>query len=583
MKHINFLQGSDEWLANRRQRFNASEAPVMMAASSKMRRDELLAAKAGYGDREYSAFVQRLFDRGHEAEALARALMEEDLGEELYPVSGESDCGHYAASYDGLTMLENIGFEHKLWNEQLAEAVRNQDLPPEYYWQLEHQLLVNPDTEVIYFVVSDGTRDKREIMQYRRVDGRSEQLVRGWNLFAEDLAQYQHEVTPERPEAEHIESFPALRVSLVGEVQSSNLPAFRSAALDFINGINTDLQTDQDFVNAEEAVKFCDKTEKEIEVVKKAALAQTASIEELFRNLDDIKEALRKKRLALNKLVVDRKEQIRAELVTKGRNAYQAALSEAEKEFYPVRIVAPAPDFGAAIKNKRTLESLRGSVNDELAKAKIALNEKRDHIRESIRLINDAGADYKFLFSDIQQLVDKPHDHLQLVVEKRVSDHKAAEQKRIDDLAAEKAEKLAEEQRRYDMLKQQREMIRKDREEAERVAAQEREQSLSEDSPQRGVSGMGRENQDGPAEVPRNLDELMAPEAALREPISSRPAAGFSPGSVSIGPGSIRKRPTDDEIIKVLALHYRVHESKVIEWLVNMDLGTASNRMAANL
>lgn len=38
-------------------------------------------------------------------------------------------------------------------------------------------------------------------------------------------------------------------------------------------------------------------------------------------------------------------------------------------------------------------------------------------------------------------------------------------------------------------------------------------------------------------------------------------------------------RPTDDEIIDVLALHYRVHESKVIEWLLDMDLASASERM----
>lgn len=39
-------------------------------------------------------------------------------------------------------------------------------------------------------------------------------------------------------------------------------------------------------------------------------------------------------------------------------------------------------------------------------------------------------------------------------------------------------------------------------------------------------------------------------------------------------------RPDDDEIIKVLALHFRVHESQVITWLLDMDLQAASERMA---
>jgi hypothetical protein len=40
------------------------------------------------------------------------------------------------------------------------------------------------------------------------------------------------------------------------------------------------------------------------------------------------------------------------------------------------------------------------------------------------------------------------------------------------------------------------------------------------------------------------------------------------------------KRPTDDEIISALALCFRVHESKVIEWLLDMDLAEATDWMA---
>lgn len=39
-------------------------------------------------------------------------------------------------------------------------------------------------------------------------------------------------------------------------------------------------------------------------------------------------------------------------------------------------------------------------------------------------------------------------------------------------------------------------------------------------------------------------------------------------------------RPTDEHIIEVIALHFRVHESKVIEWLLDMDFESAGARMA---
>ena len=37
-------------------------------------------------------------------------------------------------------------------------------------------------------------------------------------------------------------------------------------------------------------------------------------------------------------------------------------------------------------------------------------------------------------------------------------------------------------------------------------------------------------------------------------------------------------RPSDDEILGVLAMHYRVHESKVIEWIITMDMESAARR-----
>ena len=40
----------------------------------------------------------------------------------------------------------------------------------------------------------------------------------------------------------------------------------------------------------------------------------------------------------------------------------------------------------------------------------------------------------------------------------------------------------------------------------------------------------------------------------------------------NIGTVTSKSRPTDGEIIGVLALHYRVHESEVVEWLLDMDL-----------
>jgi hypothetical protein len=44
-----------------------------------------------------------------------------------------------------------------------------------------------------------------------------------------------------------------------------------------------------------------------------------------------------------------------------------------------------------------------------------------------------------------------------------------------------------------------------------------------------------------------------------------------------------KSRPGDDEIIDALSLHFRVHESVVVSWLLEIDLGAASQRIADSM
>ena len=136
------IQGSESWHAHRANSRNASEAPAVIGVSKYVSRSDLLKQKATGFVQEVDANKERLFRRGHETEAMARVILEEDIQEDLYPVVALSDDGYLSASFDGVNMSETIGFEHKLYSADLAEAVRNKDLPPAYCWQLEQQVLV---------------------------------------------------------------------------------------------------------------------------------------------------------------------------------------------------------------------------------------------------------------------------------------------------------------------------------------------------------------------------------------------------------------------------------------------------------
>ncbi|MCK7458468.1 YqaJ viral recombinase family protein [Idiomarina aminovorans] len=445
MKILNLVQGSPEWDAARATRMTASEAPAMMSATKKMSRNELLKAKSLGTEKEVSEYVQKfLFDKGHEMEAAARPIVEEIIGEELYPTTGETEDGVYLASFDGMTMMGDVLFEHKMWNESLAEAVRNEKLPAEYYWQLEHQLMVADEAEKVIFVVSDGTKENFEYMWYTPIRGRRNKLIKGWEQFKADLAEFEPAPAKEEVVAEKPNQLPTLMISVDGEVKSSNLATYKETALAFVKSISTDLQTDQDFANAEELVKFCKKAEDELETAKKHALAQTHSIDELFNTIDELKEQLRGKRLKLDKLVKSRKDEIRAELRANACEKLQIYVDGLNEKLEENLIPDVTPDFGSAMKGKKTVDSLQNAVDDELAKAKIAAKDWFHTLRENKFIYSElASDDVKFLFPDFHQLLLKDSESFRAMVKSRLAEHKEAEE-------AKQKEKQKSEQREHE-------------------------------------------------------------------------------------------------------------------------------------
>ncbi|MDI2589829.1 YqaJ viral recombinase family protein [Pseudomonas sp. 681] len=432
MKIHNVVQGSEAWHALRANYFTASEAPAMMGASKQMKRTELLSAKKTGLDRDISWWVQKyLFDKGHEAEALARPILEARIGEDLFPVVGTD--GDLLASLDGCTMLGEMLFEHKMWNEQLAADVLAGNLDPHYYWQLEQQLLVSGAEKVI-FVCSDGTEDNFVSMEYTPVPSRAATLVAGWKQFQADLLDFTPvEVIPEAV-GKTPDSLPALRIEVTGMVTASNLEQFKAHSLAVFNSINTELETDQHFADAEKTVKWCGDVEERLEAAKQHALSQTESIDALFKTIDDIAAEARRKRLELNKLVTARKISIREDIVMNAAKALQAHIDQINTSLSgKARMPAIPADFAGAIKGKKSISSLRDGADSELARAKIAASQVGDSIRANLTSLVELAGDHLFLFNDTQHLVLKANDDLVALIKVRVSEHQAAEAKKEEE------------------------------------------------------------------------------------------------------------------------------------------------------
>lgn len=420
----NLVQGSDAWIEFRLSHHGASEAAAMLGISPKVKRNELLHMKYTGTPKEFSDWVQEhILDHGHAVEALARPYIEASLGEDLYPVT--MSIGDISASCDGLTMDERTAWEHKQWNIMLADSLRRGELPEEFMPQAQQVLMVT-GAERLIFTCSDGTDENMVSLEIKPNRAWFDNITDGWSQFRKDLAEYVPVVIPEKPKAEAIMALPALAVQIRGEVITSNLPAFQAAAEKFIASIKMDLETDEDFVNGDATVKFCDAKEKEIAIAMDAAIAQMASVDELMRTGNLVKDQLRTKRLALTKQIDVRKAQIKENAVAERRQKYAEHVAAINAELKTVQINVPAPDFVGAIKGLKTIASLYDKLDTALANGKIAADAAAKDLRAKLDWYK-SHEEHAFLFRDLQALIQKPAEDFELAVTARIAEHKRAE------------------------------------------------------------------------------------------------------------------------------------------------------------
>lgn len=433
-------QGSPEWHALRARHFCASDAPVIMGLSKyKSRRDWLRERALGIIP-EVDAATQKRFDDGHASEAATRPWAQELIGEDLYPVVGTEiiEGMPLLASFDGITIDASVHWEGKLWNQEFAAMVRAGEVPDTHWPQLEHQCLVKNGTKCL-FTVSDGA-DNKVFCWYESRPERRAQVIAAWKQTEADLATYQHVEDAPQPQGAVIEDLPALTIQVEGRVVASNLKLFRERASAFIATIKTDLQTDQDFADADKMVKFCSETEKKLDLVKDQAQSQAQSIDQLFKAIDQVREEIRQKRLTLEKLVTARKDAIRADLMRGHQQQLEAHVAVLMKRcgasFFP-NIDAGFPE---AMKGKKTIAGLRDALHDALTAAKMRASQVADTIQINYDAMTFDGEDWSRLFPDFQAVCTKAPDDFKLLLESRVRAHLDAEQKRVEAEARKAAE-----------------------------------------------------------------------------------------------------------------------------------------------
>ena len=453
MKIEQLLQGSPEWHAYRAQHFNASDAPAMMGCSPYKTRAELVRELATGASADVSAATQRIFDDGHRFEALARPLAEQILGQDLYPVTGSE--GKFSASFDGLTLDESIAFEHKSLNDSIRAVfdaakdgaeVTGDALPMHYRVQMEQQLLVSGALRVLFMASKwDGESlvEKRVCWYYPDLILRG-QIIDGWAQLERDVAAYVPPAAAEAVATPVVETLPAVAIRLDGALAvQSNLPAFGVALRAFVERLPAKPSTDAEFALADAAVKALTRAEDMLDAAEATALASIKDVEEMQRVVADLRQLARSTRLDLTKLVDKRKAEIKDGIVAAARGAFTQHVAALNVELAPLSLTVAAPDFAAAAKGKRTVQTLQDAVDTALAQGKIAADQVAREWREKLAWFRAEHQDHAFLFADLQQLVAKPAEDFRLAVTARIDAHTRAEEDKRQREAA--AKKIADE------------------------------------------------------------------------------------------------------------------------------------------
>ncbi|HEV8077346.1 MAG TPA: YqaJ viral recombinase family protein, partial [Marinobacter sp.] len=518
MKVLDVKQGTDAWHQERASRFTAREAPAMMGFSKYQTRSQLLAQKATGAKPEVTSSMQYIFDKGHEAEASAGFIAEKIIGAELYPCTATDDDGIYLASFDGITMDEQVIWEHKLMNEALACSVYAGIIPDTHWPQLEHQLMVS-GAEKVLFMVSDGTEDNCVTTWYHSTPERRQALLSGWEQFANDLASYEHVEQDAAVVGEAVTTLPSVSAQVSGSLEIvDNLEVFETALRDFIdNRLITSPQTDQDFADLDSQIKTLERAEGALNAAEANVLSMVSAVDMFKRTKDMLHAMARDNRLMAQKLLKAEKENRRAEILQAAKTALTGHMAKVSATLNGIDLCSSSADFPAAMKGKRTITSLKDAADTELARAKIEANAAADKIRVNLELLRTDAAEYGFLFSDRQQLVTQESDHLKLIINDRIQAHKVAEETK---------------------LQAERELIR----------AEEKAKAEADAMP---------------------APEPAKPQAEQKYTVHHvHTAAGRRPAA--------KLHPTDSEIIRVLCNHYGADEDTICTWLKNMDFSSSA-------
>ena len=447
---ISVAPNTPEWLAHRANCLNASDLAAAMGVSKYTTRAELIKRLATGIVPEVDAATQARFDKGHANEAAAAPLAEEAIGDALYPMVLAAEVPgltrRLSASFDGLTLMQEVAWENKTPNTALVESLRAGVIPPEYHPQMEQGLMLS-GAEKCLFTASDG--ETFASLWYKSDPDLRAKIIPTWKQVEADVLAYVPTESAPAVVAAPVEALPAPFITVTGQLAlADNFATFETRLRDFLgNQLIRKPQTDEDFVNLDAQIKEMKAGREALKRAKSQMLAQIEPVDRATKTADMLDKLLQQNCAMAEKLLAEEKDRRKTEIVNSGVIRLQEHVAALNARLGKPYMPPQTADFGGVIKGLKSLASMEDKVNTQLATAKIKASEIADRIDANLKYLRDNAGDYKALFSDAHAIVLKAPEDMQALVTARISEHKA-EIERQAELAREKIR--AEEQARAD-------------------------------------------------------------------------------------------------------------------------------------
>jgi len=229
-----------------------------------------------------------------------------------------------------------------------------------------------------------------------------------------------------------------LVIKITGAVQESNLAEFEERAISVLSSIKMELETDEDFAEAEHNTKSCKLIEQRIAQARQDAIMQTADIAALIKTTSRLEDKFKTVRLALEKKVVSEKEIRKSEIINSGRNHLQGlVLYSPVKHGFSIDNKA----LTEASKGKRSLAKLREAVLEVVEEETLRLANMEAYFAANIETIDASEAEYPGLYPDKKTLALSPSEVVASQVSARVATFRfetAEKERKVKEAIAEK-------------------------------------------------------------------------------------------------------------------------------------------------